>query len=461
MQIEANSAERDLDLVEAVKALRMTLRDTQIAARQPLFSDHDLDRLRATVSSVGQERAARAPVCPDARQQWSDFVAGKRKDIEARAVRFLCWEPDVATDRRFQQYLDRSTSELRARALQGLVRSCHARWSAELFSKLGVGNAVRRRVSDYDGANRVVRKWRSASDLILGSSGPEDLGTDMVENRRPIGAECELWTLEERSPFVLRAAKHAAQRCRDQIGPQSAANQFLLRELLRWPDWPSAEFKDQVCETILHPATTQVPEVVDGLKRLVFQHEYLGDPRLPANETKWRGLPKAALERFVQWLSQDDIEFFFEHVLPRGSDPHGRKAFWLRYVKRVKMSRPLLNWRDQTRLQARMSQLRGQVGNYGRIAGLADTSAFLLDFGRVVVVEFSRVGNACYVYQKSAANQLIPDFWSAEPFDVSGRNGLKQPTLAAERLRHVVGWQDELAMILARHGVRPVSRDDP
>src|SRR2546427_11867710 len=108
-----------------------------------------------------------------------------------------------------------------------------------------------------------------------------------------------------------------------------------------------------------------------------------------------------------------------------------------------------------------MAELRGRVGNFGRIIGMPDTSAFVLDFGRVVVVEFSRVGNACYVYEKSAATDLIPDFWTAEPFDVSGRKGLKQRSQAAARVRHAVGWRDELAMLLARHGVRPVSsRDD-
>lgn len=461
MKIEANSTERDLDLVEAVTALRVTLRDTQIEAGQPLFTEHDLDRLRATVSSVGRERAARAPVCPDARQQWSDFLAGKRKDIEARAARFLCWEPDVSTDRRFQQYLDQSPSELRARALQGLVRSCHARWSGDLFAKLGVGNAVHRRVNDYEGANRVVTKWRSALNLILSSKGPEGIATDMVENRRTIEAECESWTLEEQSRFVLEAVKCATEHCRNQLGSQSPANDFLLRNLLPWKGWPIEEFKREVGASIVHRATPQVTALVDGLKRLVLSDDRLRDPRLPGNAKNWLGVPEEARMRFIQWLSRDDIEFFFEHVLPRGSDPHGRKAFWLRYVKRVLMSRPLLNWRDQSRLQARMAQLRGQVGNYGRISGFGDTSAFLLDFGRVMVVEFSRVGNACYVYEKSAVNELIPDFWSTEPFDVSGRNGLKQPTLVAERLRHVVGWQDELAMILARHGVRPVSRDDP
>jgi hypothetical protein len=122
------------------------------------------------------------------------------------------------------------------------------------------------------------------------------------------------------------------------------------------------------------------------------------------------------------------------------------------------MSRPLLNWKDQSRLQARMARLKGQIGNYGRIGGLADTSAFLLDFGPILVVEFSKVGNACYVYEKRVASQLIPDFWNTEPFNVSGAKGLKQPSRSVERVRHVVIWQYQMANILARCGLRPGSK---
>jgi hypothetical protein len=297
--------------------------------------------------------------------------------------------------------------------------------------------------------------------MILGPAGDAEIALDMIESNRPIKTQCELWMLEEQSRFVFSAVKWATEHCRSHLGSDPGAGEFLLRALLPWggwhlDDWRIGEFKREVGATILHPSAGQVPELTEQLKRFVFHDDRLRDPRLPANDMNWRGVAHEARDRFIQWLSRDDIEFFFEHVLPRGTDPHGRKDFWLRYVKRVLMSRPLLNWRDQTKLKARMAQLHGQVGNYGRISGLADTSAFLLDFGRVVVVEFSRVGNACYVYEKAAAKQLIPDFWSTEPFDVSGRKGLKQPSLAADRVTHAGWWRDELANILARYGVRPL-----
>lgn len=459
--IQTNGDPGPLELPGAITALRVAARDLEVELRNAsqVFT-YNPERFSRTVNGLGSERAARPPVCPDARGQWSDFLAGKRKDIEPRAVRFLCWEPDVATDPRFQDYLDQSAATLMARSLQGLLRSCHQRWTDELLAKDGVATRVRRRIEMYDGANRVVQKWRPGLRMLLGPTATAEMALDMVEGLRPIKSECALWRVEEQSRFMVDVVKRASEHCRDRLGRHLHASQFLLRELLPWGGWPIAEFKLEVGATILSPGIGELPVALDGFKRFVLQDDRLRDPRLPTNGKNWLGVPEEARQRFIQWLSRDDIELFFEHVLPRGSDPHGRKDFWLRYVKRVLKSRPLLNWRDQTRLVARMAQLRGQVGNYGRITGLADTSAFLLDFGRVVVVEFSQVGNACYIYEKAVAEELLPAFWSTEPFDVSGRRGLKQRSLAAHRVSHAGYWRDELANILARYGVRPLARDE-
>jgi len=127
-----------------------------------------------------------------------------------------------------------------------------------------------------------------------------------------------------------------------------------------------------------------------------------------------------------------DINFFFEHVLPDGTDPHGRKAFWLRYVSRVLMSRPLLNRDDEVRLRVTMQSQHEQMGHCGHVRG-RESSAFLLDFGPIVVVEFSRVNNACYLYEKPNSEKVIPDFWSPEPFTIYG---LKNRILAAETIGH-------------------------
>ena len=210
------------------------------------------------------------------------------------------------------------------------------------------------------------------------------------------------------------------------------------------------DFHTAVGTTILHPIAARDLELQEALRKLVLQDTRLGDPRLPRNMKNWLGIQDAR-QRLLQWLSRADIHFFFEHVLPKGTDPHGRKTFWLKYVSRVLMSRPLLNRDDEARLRVTMQSLREQIGHFGQMRG-SESSAFLLDFGPVVVVEFSRVGNACYLYEQPNAAKVIPDFWSQEPFTIYG---LKNRPMAAETITHREGWQITLAHLLARYGIRP------
>jgi len=119
----------------------------------------------------------------------------------------------------------------------------------------------------------------------------------------------------------------------------------------------------------------------------------------------------------------------------------------LNYVGSVKKSRPLLCDDDR----ARLLNGKEKVGNFGRIIG--ETSAFLLDFGPLIVVEFSKSGNACYLYERSQAEKVIADsiFWRPQPFSVFE---LKRRPLSIEVVSHHLRWQQYLEMILARYGIR-------
>lgn len=109
-------------------------------------------------------------------------------------------------------------------------------------------------------------------------------------------------------------------------------------------------------------------------------------------------------------------------------------------------SRPLLSWEDAAKLRTS----KEKVGNFGHTNG--ETSAFFLDFGRVVVVEFSKTGNACFVYQKMAFDRFVPDFWATKPF---GTVDLKDRKASEDRISHQPGWQEKMTRSLARFGVRP------
>jgi hypothetical protein len=438
--------------LDGLDSLKAALHDFTYEVQNPRpASEESLSRLRLVVEDVGQDRPARPPICPDEyRRQWKEVLAGTREQLDARAVRFLCWEADVATDVRFHQYLKRSQSQLGPRALQGLVHSCHVLWAIALFAPRGVAHAVRERVSAYDGPNRIIQRWRAVEKRILGGAGPREWAAELLKLQQSVKDACAALAIDEQSQYVFEMVKEASGAWRKETTGKRPNDSHVLRTFIFWPHWPLAEFKAQVAQTILHGIATD-PGLQTQLKELVLRDERLGDPRLPVNGKNWRGVEREALARFIGWLSADDIEFFFQHVLPRGRDPHGRKTFWLRYVKQVRMSRPLLNSDDRARLSRTV--LTDRAASFGKLEGT--TSAFLLDFGKVLVVEFSAVGNACYVYERTAVASVVPDFWTQEAFSATGwRRGLKRQDQAEARILHFSGWQSSMENLLARYGIR-------
>ena len=196
-----------------------------------------------------------------------------------------------------------------------------------------------------------------------------------------------------------------------------------------FPGWGGLlqDFHAAIGATILHPVTTKNPGLQERLIKVVLSDTRLGDPRLPRNTKNWLRIQEAR-QRFLQWLSRADINFFFEHVLPRGKDPHGRKAFWLRYVPRVLMSRPLLNRDDEARLRVTTAISAGTDRSFWpyprcRLAPFCSISApWLLS---------SSVRRAMPVIstRNQAVIKSLADFWSPEVFTVWG---LKRRALAVE-----------------------------
>jgi hypothetical protein len=174
------------------------------------------------------------------------------------------------------------------------------------------------------------------------------------------------------------------------------------------------------------------------------------DPRLPANSPNWVGIGDSARDLVIQWLSAEDIQLFFDHVLPSRSDPHGRKPFWMKYKGKVKRSRPLLSYLDESRWQS--NTVTRAKHNYGRMEYGSDTSAFMLDFGPVMIVEFSKSGNAAYVYGHRDIPGLSDGFWSTARFSV---RVLKQPGNCIDRISHITQWESKMRRLLAQFGIHP------
>jgi hypothetical protein len=443
-----------MDLSEPGAALQVALRrlqQTGQALRQqaqqafvPTFPE--LQKVMATLIA---QAAVRPRHCPAAYVlAWEYYLVDAQKPLSARAVRYLCWEPTVATTAHFQSYLDTEVGELSSRALQGLVWCCHTCWSPELAA----GTVVRRvhqRLAMYTGTEGLLVRWRRHADMLLGPAGPRALAAALVTECIPIATFCHAWALDERSPYMLAVLRAALPQCLQLMGEKPALRTYLLTTLLPWSGWPVQDFHTAMAAAILHPVTATTAGMPAQLITLALADERLGDPRLPCQQAHWRTLPQEAQQRMVHWLSQIDIAFFFDEVLPESKDQAERKIFWLRYAPRVLRSRPLLNEVDSVRLAARLGQMPELARHFGRLDG--ETSACILDFGAVVIVQVSDVSDACYVYGKRNFEQIVLDFWQAPPFILAELLVTKQ----AATIYHHATWEKDVTEILALCDIQP------
>ncbi|MDA8090621.1 MAG: EH signature domain-containing protein [Nitrospiraceae bacterium] len=407
-----------------------------------------LEPLRKICDSIGIDKPVTPQLPPpEYSEHWKEFLLGRRKILDNRTLRNLCWEPEIASDVRFVDYISDKDIQRSSRALQGLVWSCHKKWLTvrknSVFKKESLLDKVRGLIEKYSGTNRVVTKWQNALDIVLSNKGSDIFASDMIENNRTLKNQAEYWSVDMQTEFFSQTLYVAYKKCMEML-LESGSRKYFFSELLSSLLWDISIFKEQIGDLILDSRMTQHEELRTSLQNFILGDERLGDPRLRGNNVKWLDIEKDARDRFIQWLSKEDIGFFFEHVLPDSVDRQGRKEFWLRYVKNLHGSRPLLCRRDKYRLTWK--------GHYGEISGT--NSAFILDFGNIVAVEFSKVGS-CYLYSANDFKQILPELFGISYFTEAD---LKNRDLAIEHVRHITGnivdWKRTITRFLARNGIR-------
>jgi len=192
-----------------------------------------------------------------------------------------------------------------------------------------------------------------------------------------------------------------------------------------------------------------------ALVDLALKTRGLDDPRLRLGQ--WQNVPPAARDIVMQWLSEEDLRFFFDLLMQEGrADPQRRRSFWLKYLDRAIRSRVVVGERDYTRLRPKLEAIQARGRTYARMKGAgysnAYVSAFIMDFGEVTIVEFSKPNSACYIYENDPRNPYL-DF-TQQVFDW---NQLKNRQMG-EYHSHVhppENWHAEFKRVLAQHGVRP------
>lgn len=446
-----NAREPGTALSHAFQRLQRVGQSLHQQAQQPYTPQ--FMALQQVVDALSGRGALHLRRCPAAYVvDWQRYLLDPQQLLSSRAVRYLCWEPAVATDERFHAYLDATGGTASPASLQGLLWCCHTCWSPA-FAAGAVARRVQQRLAAYAGDNALVRYWRQHAEVLLGPAGPRDLGAAVLAERGAITAFCQVRGIDERSPYMLAVLRQALGHCLQSLEDDPSLSPYLLTTLLPWRGWTANDFRAAVAAAVAHPVVAALPEAPAQLLQLVLTDVRLGDPRLPSSLPNWVAIPAPVRQQFVQWLSAADIHFFFDQVLLESKDQEERKAFWLLYVPRILRSRPLLHTTDSTRLQTVLRQMPERLGHLGCMYDAS--SACLLDLGDLVVVLLNDLRAPCYVYGKRSFEQLVPDFWQVPPF--SAATLLAQDHAAT--IPHDQQWEKEVREILAQYNIRAAYKE--
>ena len=119
----------------------------------------------------------------------------------------------------------------------------------------------------------------------------------------------------------------------------------------------------------------------------IFYHR-LGDPRFGFTQFNWHGVSDTSREIFCHWLSEDDLETFFELIRRTAVDGmwRYREKFWRAYLPYVTKTKIFLG--NNAAQEKGKAQLK-----HGKLTGAAaNQSVFIFQIGRYIFSEWSHNG---------------------------------------------------------------------
>lgn len=193
----------------------------------------------------------------------------------------------------------------------------------------------------------------------------------------------------------------------------------------------------------------------DGTVLLRVQEEGFLQPWLAAWEEKERERAGAILERYLLQIPLSRYhEPLLSHFLRRWGDPLTPTPPWTRI--RSEALQRLQRWLNERQLSELLDNERFQFWRgyldraEGRVEWLGDKEVVILRFAQVAVVEFTAVGNACFVYRRQEFDRFpLARFPRGRRLSTWEKQDLKRIEPLLLRQIHQHGWQKRVAEEMA------------
>jgi EH_Signature domain len=284
-----------------------------------------------------------------------------------------------------------------------------------------------------------------ASDYLRGNT----LTVDRFE--RELGIPQASWFWRE---LVMAAVKRATHETDD--GFKATIDRIL--QLIR----ARPASRDRAIQLILERyARCEDRSVHARLRDFVIDRRVWKNPKLkPAGlAPAWERVSDDVWRMVSGWVSQANLQLFFEVLVRRNGTDEGRHEFWLAYLGQISSIKLALGG-ETVKLAQRDSELAKALaleeGGYAYLESRwSAIDAMLIEIGNYLIVEFSVAGNTCYGYPLDN----LPFARNAVAL-TGGTSDLKAGYFYRGesrdiRIDHGPNWREQMAAHLARIGIQP------
>lgn len=163
------------------------------------------------------------------------------------------------------------------------------------------------------------------------------------------------------------------------------------------------------------------------------------------------------------WLAKEDLTHFFQLLKGNGDVDQARLFYWLRFANQMGFTRIVMGQDARNDMHSDFVAFRQK--NKGRLShllgGASADNAVIMQVGDYLFVEFSRTGNALYVY-KSSETPFDPEKNELHLNDELKCGGLKfrhAPTAVGYSDKHLTGWMVAYEDMLRQRGIKYIPTD--
>lgn len=323
-----------------------------------------------------------------------------------RRTRQLVWTltytenklPRIIDIPKLQNALQLIETNFRSTMLPGIFNALLQAWNTPNATSLRV--FLKKHLTRYTGSRKSILKLKTNMAWYCEEDGPTNLAMYLIRSPNKLS---DVWAFLALPDYTHRYAYFgevatAYMTFSNQMSPEHVKDvvEFIKKHN---NDEASRIVLSKLIEKLGVDATESLRQPVQSYVLQDWQ-----DPRIAGADVRWRGVSDKARQVFTQWITKEDLRFFFDVVAKACNDPKFayRKAFWMAYFERITFCRPVLRGdaehlfrNDPQAMQyyrdRRPAELKG---------GNSNQHAFIIQMTEFTFVEFSTAG-ACYVYRNA------------------------------------------------------------